>query len=34
MSTVLRYAKNKHRKERVLNYLEYIRFDVESGEFR
>lgn len=34
ISTVLRYAKNRHCKERVLNYLEYIRFDVESGEFR
>lgn len=34
MSTVLRYAKNRHSKERVLKYMEYIGFDVESGEFR
>lgn len=34
MSTVLRYAKNRHFKEKILKYLEYIGFDVESGEFR
>ncbi len=34
MSTVLRYAKKRHSYQKVLNYLEYINFDVESGEFR
>lgn len=34
ISTVLRYAKNRHFKEKILSYLDYINFDVESGEFR
>lgn len=34
MSTVLRYAKKRHSERKILDYLDYIGFDVESGEFR
>ena len=34
ITTVLRYARKKHSTQKILDYLEYIGFDVESGEFR
>lgn len=34
IGTVLRYAKNRHSKEKLLKYFNGIGFDVESGEFR
>lgn len=32
ITTVLRYARKKHSTQKILDYLEYIGFDVESGE--
>lgn len=34
ITTVLRYAKKRHSELKILDYLDYIGFDVESGEFR
>lgn len=34
MATVLRYAKKRHFEQKILDYLKYIKFDIERGEFR
>ena len=34
ITTVLRYARKKHSTQKILDYFEYIGFDVESGEFK
>ena len=34
ITTVLRYAKKRHFEQKILDYFDYIGFDVESGEFR